>query len=171
MQKDYSKWIVTQNRNTPNVTEKRTDVTEIQTLMLRKSRHTKDNKDIIQKTGAHPLEMQKNSRPPSVKVYAEETRYVPAPGGVAWRAIAEGIPSDKDSLDRWRETVKAWMLHGYNTRNIAGMLEWYKEGRTTREGWQERRDKAEAETAADDQIARYKAQKAQDEARYRRAPP
>ena len=74
VQKDYSKWDVTRKRNTGNVTENRTHVTQERNELLRKSRHTKDNKDTIQKTLPKPIfskqELEETTRKTSAMIEA-----------------------------------------------------------------------------------------------------
>lgn len=56
-------------------------------------------------------------------VYHDLTRRWPA--RVAWERLK---PIDNGGLTRWGETVKAWLMHGWNPGNIAGMLDCYERG-------------------------------------------
>jgi hypothetical protein len=38
------------------------------------------------------------------------------------------ITAKVDDPDMWRETIEHWMAHGWNSRNVAGMLKLYQQG-------------------------------------------
>jgi hypothetical protein len=64
---------------------------------------------------------------PAIKAYQEIARLWPD------RAIRPQICIDvgesPESLDRWRKTILAWIGLGWNKRNVAGMLEHFRDGR------------------------------------------
>ena len=78
---------------------------------------------------------------------AQELRGIPAPAAVVvfyevtkrkvpnkhWGdQIAQTVGTEPAVLDRWRATINGWLGAGYSKTNVAGMLDWFKEGRTER---------------------------------------
>ncbi len=57
-----------------------------------------------------------------VSLYRELTHLTPN------RAQRELIDDDVSDLDAWRSAVQHWLGHGWNPRNIPGMLDLYQRG-------------------------------------------
>ncbi len=57
-----------------------------------------------------------------IYVYHEVTNRYPS------KAQANAMTEQVNDIELWRECVKAWALRGYNTGNVAGMLDWYNKG-------------------------------------------
>jgi len=73
---------------------------------------------------------------PAIVAFREIAHYCPPPGSPMWEAISK-LPADAAAMQKWRDVIREWMLRGFRTRNIAGMLEWYESGippRGTRTG-------------------------------------
>lgn len=68
-------------------------------------------------------------RPRPVKTFSEVTRYNLAPNSEPWVLIAQSIPDNEQALARWKEAVTAWVNCGNSTRNVSGMIDWYKSGK------------------------------------------
>ena len=60
--------------------------------------------------------------PEAIAAYREVTHLYP-PRGI-WDDVASAVTD----VDRWRRVVKAWVALGWNPRNIAGMLDYYRRG-------------------------------------------
>lgn len=71
------------------------------------------------------------SGPPAVEVFREVTRLYPDKS--LFEMIEQGVGGQSENLERWGATVRGWLAAGYSKKNIAGMLDWFKHGRTTRE--------------------------------------
>lgn len=59
---------------------------------------------------------------PAVAIVREETHLTPP------KAAHQDIDSTIQDLDLWRKIVHAWVLAGWNPRNLGGMLECYRTG-------------------------------------------
>lgn len=82
--------------------------------------------------------------------------------------IDAAIPKDDpEALERWKGVVNRWLAAGYNPRNVAGMLEWYQNPKKSQMTPAERARQAIEAATMEDQIARYRARKEADEARYK----
>lgn len=68
---------------------------------------------------------------PACAVYKSATGYRPEIG--ARGIIDKAIPNEYECLHNWYKVCQGWVLTGYNYRNVAGMLEWYAEGRVGRD--------------------------------------
>ncbi len=68
----------------------------------------------------------KDPIPEAVDAYREITRLYP-PKAV-WSMVGEGVGSSPPELARWRETVIAWVGHGFKKTNVLGMLECFHRG-------------------------------------------
>jgi hypothetical protein len=42
--------------------------------------------------------------------------------------IQETVGLDPPALARWDQVLDAWLMAGYNRRNIAGLLDWFAHG-------------------------------------------
>lgn len=74
-----------------------------------------------------PLARHASSLHPAVQVVRETLGVSPV--GAVRDAIVEAISSPTDAdLERLREACGAWRLRGHNPRNVAGVLDWYREG-------------------------------------------
>ncbi|MCX5977671.1 MAG: hypothetical protein NTV33_12850 [Coprothermobacterota bacterium] len=62
----------------------------------------------------------------AVEVYREITRLYPPK--VIWSMVGEGVGSSPPELARWRETIIAWVGHGFKKTNVLGMLECFRRG-------------------------------------------
>ncbi|MCX5971750.1 MAG: hypothetical protein NTV14_09680 [Coprothermobacterota bacterium] len=69
---------------------------------------------------------QKDSILPAVEAYREITRLYPPK--VVWSTVGEGVGSSPPELARWRETIIAWVGHGFKKTNVLGMLECFRRG-------------------------------------------
>jgi len=47
---------------------------------------------------------------------------------VVWSMVEEGVGSSPSELARWRETIIAWVGHGFKKTNVLGMLECFHRG-------------------------------------------
>jgi len=85
--------------------------------------------DSEQKRGEGEVEQPRASAPtpPPIVIFRELTHSCPAPGTPMWDAIAS-LPAANGHMDTWRQVIQEWMLRGFKTRNIAGMLDWYHNG-------------------------------------------
>ena len=43
-------------------------------------------------------------------------------------AVKRQIDGSVTDLDRWRQVVLTWLMRGYRPNNVAGMLDWYRDG-------------------------------------------
>ena len=68
-------------------------------------------------------------RPPAVQLYSEMTRIYYPPDSLQWQAIDATVDGNPQALERWRETVAAWINCGNSSRNVQGMLDWFKSGK------------------------------------------
>lgn len=64
--------------------------------------------------------------PPAIDVIRSETNLFPKKS--LWPDIAETVGEDPGHLDFWRDVVHQWTARGFNPKNIAGMLEWFRAG-------------------------------------------
>jgi hypothetical protein len=62
-------------------------------------------------------------RHPAIDIYRSKARVFP--DKTAWPSIEAEIPTDEKSLDRWGKTVEAYIVVGWNKRNIRGMLDFF----------------------------------------------
>jgi len=74
-----------------------------------------------------PRENARASTPPPILVFRDLTQSCPAPGTPMWDAIAN-LPHNNGDMETWRKVIQEWMLRGFKTRNIAGMLDWFHNG-------------------------------------------
>lgn len=65
-------------------------------------------------------------RHPAIDVYRLKARAFP--DKTAWPSIEAEVPVDDKSLDRWGRTVEAYIVVGWNKRNVRGMLDFFKRG-------------------------------------------
>lgn len=65
--------------------------------------------------------------PPAVKIWGDLTNQK-VPNWDLATAIHETVGTDKRALDKWKDTVNAWLMAGYKARNIGGMLDWFRDG-------------------------------------------
>jgi len=68
---------------------------------------------------------------PACAVYKEATGYSPATA--VREDIDAAIPPNEEALHNWYKVAHGWVLTGYSYRNVAGMLDWYAEGRVGRD--------------------------------------
>ena len=68
---------------------------------------------------------------PACAVFKEATGY--RPGTAARPVIDETIPNNEEALHNWFKVCQGWMLTYDNYKNVAGMLDWYAEGRVGRD--------------------------------------
>ena len=68
---------------------------------------------------------------PACAVFKEATGY--RPGTASRPVIDETIPNNEEALQAWFKTCQGWMLTYDNHKNVAGMLDWYAEGRVGRD--------------------------------------
>ncbi len=64
---------------------------------------------------------------PACAVVKEATNL--SPDTAIREVIDEAIPNNDDALQRWFKVCQAWVLCGWNKRNVGGMLQYYREGR------------------------------------------
>lgn len=156
VQKDYTIWNVTENRNIQNVTENRNTVTEKRNKVLRNSRHTKDNKDIIQKTGIPPApKLISDQVHPAIRILMEITGRGPRKGTYEYRRVVETVTDNNGNLDKWRTVVQEWQLTPYQKTNLRGMLDWFTNGIPSHRPGGEKTQ----QQAADDQDEEYRRKK------------
>ena len=96
-----------------------------------KRSHSETKKEPINKNQPKEVSAAEQRRPPvslAYKVFVEETKKsclnLPQ-----IKAINETVGTDPASLEKWRESVKAWNLAGNKLTNAAGMLEWFTTGK------------------------------------------
>jgi hypothetical protein len=65
-------------------------------------------------------------RHPAIDVYRTKARAFP--DKAQWPAIEAAIPTDESSLSLWGRVVEAYIVQGWNKRNVGGMIEFYKRG-------------------------------------------
>ena len=68
---------------------------------------------------------------PACAVFKEATGY--RPGTASRTVIDETIPNNEEALHTWFKVCQGWMLTYDNYKNVAGMLDWYAEGRVGRD--------------------------------------
>ena len=82
----------------------------------------------VETAGARELRMHGPlPTPPPIVVFRDLTKSCPAPGTPMWEAIAN-LPHSNGHMETWRKVIQEWMLRGFKTRNIAGMLDWFHNG-------------------------------------------
>jgi len=85
---------------------------------------------------------------PQCAVYKEATGYSPVK---AVRAdIDAAIPDNPEALENWYKVAHGWVLTGYSYKNVAGMLDWYAEGRVGRDKPLEKRNGGSSTSRAAD---------------------
>jgi hypothetical protein len=72
---------------------------------------------------AEPLPADPPSLPPAVLAFAEFL-----PRGSPSAAQATAIVTGVSDVERWRAVLTEWSLRGYNVGNVAGLLDWYRDG-------------------------------------------
>jgi len=68
---------------------------------------------------------------PACAVFKKATGYSPATA--VREDIDAAIPDNEEALYNWYKAAHGWILTGYSHKNVAGMLEWYREGRVGRD--------------------------------------
>lgn len=63
-----------------------------------------------------------NSLPSSLLIYREFNK------GDIEGIVTDAITSTVTDLDLWRLVLEKWKLRGYNTGNVTGLLDWYRDG-------------------------------------------
>lgn len=144
IQKDYTAWGCTEIGNctengTGGVPKTVLGSTENGTVLVPKTVLTKDNKDTIQKTVSVPEQKPRpvpnfnlphdDPLPRSIRVLTEVIHFQPARDSEPWKLVVQSIPDNGAALAKWRETIAAWVNNGFSTRNVAGMVDWYKSGK------------------------------------------
>jgi hypothetical protein len=70
-------------------------------------------------------------RAPAVEAFrAVCNRY---PDRAVWPLIEKTVGAEPANLERWQATARGWIAAGYSKVNVAGMLDWYRQGRTRNE--------------------------------------
>jgi hypothetical protein len=69
--------------------------------------------------------------PAAVAVYREIAQRFPDKS--TWPLIFQKVGNHSENLERWAATVRGWIAAGYSKVNVAGMLDWFEQGRTSRE--------------------------------------
>lgn len=54
------------------------------------------------------------------------------PDKAVWPQITAAVGEKPDDLDRWKRTVEGWIAAGHYKLNVGGMLDWYRQGRTSK---------------------------------------
>ncbi len=67
---------------------------------------------------------------PANAVFRDATGY--RAGKAQREIIDEHIPNNNDALHQWYRVCRGWMATYDNHKNVAGMLDWYAEGRVSR---------------------------------------
>jgi len=68
----------------------------------------------------------KTPTPPAIAVYREKAQRFPHK--TLYQDIIETVGDDPEKLKLWGDVVKAYIAHGWNPANIAGMLDFFKRG-------------------------------------------
>jgi len=76
-----------------------------------------------------PIHLQPDPRPESIRILYELAKLGPAPDSASWQAVLKCVPDTPDALKRWREAVSAWLTSGNSSRNVQGMIDWFKSGK------------------------------------------
>ena len=66
--------------------------------------------------------------PPQILAFREAMGGKRVPHKATWPVIVKSVGEDKQSLDRWKAAIIAWIAVGYKPINLTGMLDWYKNG-------------------------------------------
>jgi hypothetical protein len=74
----------------------------------------------------HSTSKTTSNTPPAISAYRESAKAFPAKA--QWPAIVAAVGDESDRLDLWRKVVSAYILCGWNPRNVAGMLEFFRRG-------------------------------------------
>ena len=83
--------------------------------------------------------------PPSVRSYGDVTGQVCATWDIAME-IHKAVGLDPPALQKWEDTMHAWLKRGYSKRNITGLLDWYRDGIPEHKGNSNGRDSGESST-------------------------
>lgn len=84
----------------------------------------------VQKSGRSKAP--KGPVPPAVAAFhAVSKRF---PDEAVWPQIVQIVGQESEKLDQWSETVRGWIAAGYRKENIEGLLDWFKQGRTSKGG-------------------------------------
>jgi hypothetical protein len=76
--------------------------------------------------GEKALRKKPSHTPLAISAYREAACLYPAKA--QWSAIVEAVGDDSVRLDFWRKTVTAYIMCGWNPRNVSGMLDFFKRG-------------------------------------------
>jgi hypothetical protein len=71
------------------------------------------------------------STPAAVVVYKDKTRLYPEKS--LYDMVAQAVGDHSENLERWGAAITGWLAAGYSKKNIAGMLDWYRQGKTSKE--------------------------------------
>lgn len=88
----------------------------------------KEREGAVQKSGrkAQP----KEPRPAAIDAFRAVSKRFP--DEATWPNIVQIVGSESRNLDRWQETIRGWIAAGYRKENVAGILDWFKQGRTSK---------------------------------------
>ena len=101
------------------------DVTSLDKSRVDKSR--REENAIV--TRAELATTKGDPRPRPLVILTEITKWYPAPNSEPYKLVMSSVQDEPKSLERWREAVTAWVNNGNSTRNVQGMVDWYKTGK------------------------------------------
>lgn len=114
---------------TPLCSDPNATLTEPEQIREEQNREEKREGEGAQNTPARaqtqPEPLKPDERPSAIVAFFDEFAFIPAPKGTLWREICANVTD----VDQWRAAIHAWHLCGNSTRNVAGMLDWYRTGR------------------------------------------
>jgi len=64
----------------------------------------------------------------ALRIYEEKTGTL-VPNGLAAELIMDTVENDERHLDMWSKVVSGWVLSGFKTNNVSGMIDCYRQGR------------------------------------------
>ena len=116
---------VTNIRNVPDIVA---PVTDTRNEALRKSRHTKDSKETIQKILGPPPKPISSQVHPAARILVEITGKCPKKGTYEYNRVVNTITDNPVKLEKWRMVVGEWQMSPYQKTNLRGMLDWFANG-------------------------------------------
>lgn len=89
-----------------------------------------DNSTVVQNNSKREVKRENKKqdagRSPAVEAFRQSAKAYPAKG--QWDAITNTVGADAAAVEMWGNVVAGYILKGWNPRNVAGMLDFYKRG-------------------------------------------
>lgn len=99
------------------------DIPEMPTLSLSKTKNKNPaERGRSGKTGS--------ATPPAIAVFRSIAQRFP--DKAVWVKIVAAVGEKPADLERWQRTIEGWIAAGHYKLNVAGMLDWFAQGRTSK---------------------------------------